>query len=58
MKLATRRLIAAGVTLACCATFLWLSGLPWVRSPAMAFYWFCACICAVIVAFVGVGSRR
>lgn len=57
MTLAKRRLIAAGTTLACCASFLWLSGLPWVRSPEMAFYWFCACGCAVIVTqFVGYGE--
>lgn len=49
MTSTTRRLIAAAVTLACFASFLWLSGLPWVRSPEMAFYWFCASGCAVIV---------
>jgi hypothetical protein len=50
----TKRLITAAVTLACFAALEWLSGLPWGRSPGMAFYWLCAGISAVIVTqFVG-----
>jgi len=57
MTLVKRRLIAAGTTLACCAILLWVCSLPSVRTPEMAFYWFCACLAAVIVTrFVGYGD--